>query len=112
MGYLAYKGRKWRISASDVEDCKVGDTVTFDGLRGEVVVCCTDADGKSRQPYNPGQYIRSSNTIVKTNEYEISMTADDPPKITFTRGSGRLRRRDTGSWTADDNGPWPGEDEV
>lgn len=106
MGYMAYKGQKWIVRTTDFpNECPVGTNVTFSGGRTAVTVNCG-----SNQPYGQGRYMRSSNTIKMPNEYEISMTEGDPPTITFTltRQSG-LSTQDTGSWTAEDGGPWPGE---
>src|ERR1700760_1441836 len=100
MSYEKCKKRRWKVQGGgDRAQCKPGDAVTFGGPPENVIVSC-----QSTQPYGEGMYRGDSHTIVRANDYTISM--DEPQRtITFTPAGGSV----AGSWTAEDNGPWQGD---
>ena len=109
MGFSDYQGRKWKVITDGSTECPRGARVIFQGPASGVFVHC---GGTPR--YGRGTYDESSQTITRAGAYEIAMmkstSNDAPTTITFTstRQSG-LSTQDTGSWTAEDNGPWSGD---
>jgi hypothetical protein len=108
MDYEDYAGRRWKVVTDTSTECPQGARVIFQGSASQVFVIC---EGTPR--YGAGTYNASSHQIERADAYKISMTKGsngNPTTITFAPESGRLSRRTTGSWTAEDNGAWPGED--
>ena len=104
MSYDDYRTRDWIVTQFGAEaKCQEKDIVTFEGESGMVTVVCMSEDGTRKRPYAIGEYVSTSNTIKRTAEYEISMMKEPPRTITFTPEGGSF----TGSWTAEENGPWP-----
>ena len=94
MDYEDYYKRTWKVITQDpTAECPFGSEVTF--AQDKVVVSC---GGK---PTYEGIYFSDSNTI-KGDGYEIRMVQC----IKFMPTEG-LR---AGSWTAEDQGPWPGDE--
>lgn len=94
MPYEDYQ-RKWIVKDSNVPECTLDDLVTF-----TVIVSC------GGRPFTIGEYVPNTNTIAKAGEYEIHLVEGSPRTITFTQLQGG---QIAGSWTAEDNGPWPGD---
>lgn len=97
MSYDKFRKRRWKVNrGGGLAQCKPGDAVNFDGPPESVIVSC-----QNTKPYGEGTYRGDSHTIVRANEYTISM--DEPQRtIAFTPAGGSV----AGSWTAEDNGPW------
>ena len=102
MSYEDYL-RPWTVLApvETFAKCQPGETVTFKGTQDSIVIFCG-----ARQPYGEGEYDNDSRAIrsKKAGEYVISMAE---------AGTGRARIAFTpdgsvaGSWTAEDQSPWP-----
>jgi len=93
-GYESYQ-RKWIVDQSTLPGCEPKDLVTF-----TVIVSC------GGRPYAIGEYVPGTNTIARPNEFEIHLDEGPPRTITFTQLQGG---QIAGSWTAEDQGPWPGD---
>jgi hypothetical protein len=97
MSLVAYAGRRWKIFRIDGNPmCQDMNDVTFSpklvepGEPPKVTIRCSDHTFE-------GTYDEGLNTISGEN-YVIKM------QITFEQTG----PPSTGSWTAEDNGPWPG----
>lgn len=99
MSLVAYAGRSWKIISVEGDPlCKDMDLVTFlpklvnPGEPPEdVTISCSDHTFE-------GTYDGDSNAI-RGEDYVIKM------QITFEQTGPPF----AGSWTAEDNGPWPGD---
>jgi len=105
MVYGNFRNFRWQVKApSSDPSCPPGTYVTFEGRQGNVTVCCGNAT-----PYALGVYNPTSHTISGTESdgstYTISMAAD---RSSITLNKLNTLGSSTGTWTADDNGPWPG----
>ena len=99
-----YTSRRWKVTkAEESALCQVTDDVIFPqlvGLGGEVKVLCI------KNFYEEGIYKQDINTI-EGDGYKIFMS-EDGKQIHFHSEGLPLSG---GSWTAEDQGPWPGDDE-
>ena len=97
--------RRWKVSMSDSAECKDGDEVTISGTEDNVTITCME--GKIiKNPYPPGKYNKDTNRIEMKREdgtvaYQIGL------QIMFTLPG---QTPIAGSWTAEDQGPWPGDE--
>ncbi len=101
MPLVDYAGRIWKVIHVEGDPpCQVGDDVTFPVKLGEsndVTVSCSREGATTT--FN-GRYDTGSDTI-KVDGYEIRMVLCI--KLMTTEGL------IAGSWTAEDQGPWPGD---
>jgi hypothetical protein len=90
-------GRRWLVKkAGDSSMCKEGQEVIISGLPTEVNIECG-----TKSVYGLGWYDENTNTVkVMNDEYEIKLQITLTPKAGDSSG---------GSWTAEDQGPWPGD---
>jgi hypothetical protein len=90
--------KKWKVIEADpTAMCQPNDTVTFSqlvGLGGEVKTLCNE-----NPVYGKAKYNKDTNRI-EVGDYEIRLQIEC-----------RLKNPNslTGSWTAEDQGPWPGD---
>jgi hypothetical protein len=91
--------KDWTVIMNDESSlCKEGQKVEILGLLTEVNISC-----ENKTFYDLGVYDKDTNTIKSVNgEYEIRMVRCIK-FIPTTEG------RRAGSWTAEDQGPWPGD---
>lgn len=91
-----FAAKQWKvITADETALCQPPDTVVFlVGLDGEVKIIC---NGKAA--YEGGAYNKATNRI-EVGDYEIRLLIECKPKSSSLIG---------GSWTAEDQGPWPGD---
>ena len=103
-----YINRRWKvIEAEKTSFCQVKDDVVFPplvGLKGEVKVLCV------KDFYEEGRYTGDTTDTIKGDSYEITMGVgvSGKPQIHF---HSQGLPSSGGSWTAEDQGPWPGDDE-
>ena len=97
MDYEDYK-REWTVITEGAAECPIGSTVTFEGPDNLVTVRCGEDT-----PYgeNNGMYKRESNTI-EVGDYVIRM-------VRCVQLMPKAKGPIAGSWTAEDQGPWPGD---
>lgn len=99
--------RPWKVlpPVDPSAKCQPEETVTFEGTADKVMITCGN-----RRPYGEGAYDEVSDTIKskQAGGYVISMGE---------AGTGRARITLTpdgsvaGSWTAEDQSPWPEPEE-
>jgi len=81
------------------------DEVTISGSEDQVQITCKEGE-IIKNPYPPGTYNKDTNRIEEKREdgtvgYQIGL------QIMFTPPG---QTPITGSWTAEDQGPWPGDE--
>ena len=98
MSYEDYTKEWTVIMNEDSSLCKEGQKVKILGLPTDVNIIC-----ENENFYGMGMYDKDTNTIKSVNgEYEIRMVLC----IKFMPTTAGPR---AGSWTAEDQGPWPGD---
>lgn len=101
MPYEEYQ-RSWKvIESNNAPECKPDDLVTF-----TVIVSC------GGRPFAIGEYDPDTNKIVRAGEYEIYINeVGTKRQIKFCPKNSPIGPDGSiaGSWTAEDNGPWPGD---
>jgi hypothetical protein len=101
MAYEEYQLGKWTVTETQNAECARDALVTF-----TVIVSC------GGRPFAIGEYDRETNKIVRAGEYEICINEVGPKRqIKFLPKNGSIGPDGsiTGSWTAEDPGPWPGD---
>ncbi|HEX3554900.1 MAG TPA: hypothetical protein VIA62_16880 [Thermoanaerobaculia bacterium] len=99
--------RDWTVITEDDAECPINSTVTISGKADSVEITCKLGEA-TQKPYPPGKYNKDTNRIEVKREddtvaYQIGLqimfAPPDPGQTPIT-----------GSWTAEDQGPWPGDE--
>ena len=96
--------KNWKVTTKESTECPEGSSVIISGTGDLVEITCKVGE-TSKNTYPPGRYNKDTNRIEEIREdgtdgYQIGFRM-----ITFTPG----KTPRTGSWTAEDQGPWPGD---
>jgi hypothetical protein len=110
-----YVDRRWKVIQAEMGSCEKGDDVAFlgklspPGTPDKVMTRCT-RNNENIDSFD-GQYDKDTDTIngvTNGGAYEIRMVEvapDQKRQVKFTQQGGSR----AGSWTAEDNGSWPGD---